>query len=86
MTDYLTRLHGEKHIKICTNTYLKGQFQMKCGLLEEALVSLKKAFALMAEIKDEFKEDIHVVRSKFHTTVATTTFMLGKWEEARTAA
>lgn len=73
-------------MKVCSNYYLIGQFQMKTGKFEEALKSLDKAFGLMDGLKAEFKEDIYIVRSKFYTTRANTHFILGNYKEAHDAA
>jgi hypothetical protein len=40
----------------------------------------------MDELKEEFKDDIHIVRSKFLATRANTYFILGNYKEAQAAA
>lgn len=45
-----------------------------------------KAFELLELLKDEFKDDVHVVRAKFNVTLSNTHFIVGNWKEAQEAA
>lgn len=86
MTVILLELHGEKNTKVCSNYFLAAQFLMRTGRYQESLETIDKAFELLHILKDEFKDDVHVVSAKFNVSKSNTHFILGNWKESQAAA
>jgi hypothetical protein len=47
---------------------------------------MDKAFELLEILKEEFSNDIHVVRAKFNVTRSNIHFILGNWKESQDSA
>jgi hypothetical protein len=69
-------LGSENNTKVCSNYFLQSQFEMKSGLFEESLKSVRRAFEILEMSKVEFGNDADVVRAKFYGLESNVNFVL----------
>lgn len=59
---------------------------MRTGRFEEALSSVKRAFALLETCKEQFKGDLEVVMAKFYTLQCNVNYILKNYQDCLDSA
>lgn len=73
-------LGSENNTKVCSNYFLQAGFEMKSGLFEESLKSIRRAFEILEMSKVEFGNDVDVVRAKFYGLESNVNFVLQRYQ------